>query len=77
MKCFACGGEGGEKEAILDDGSGPWYECTFCNGLGELSFFKGIYLYTIFWKYGILTYEQEKRKKFTNTIKRLKRITNV
>ncbi|MFA5238235.1 MAG: hypothetical protein WC476_00825 [Phycisphaerae bacterium] len=29
-----CHGSGGEKEVILDDGSGPWYECGYCEGKG-------------------------------------------
>ena len=33
--CPMCKGEGGHKEVILDDGSGPWFNCGLCEGLGE------------------------------------------
>lgn len=32
--CQDCGGAGGEIEPVLDDGSGPFYICGFCEGLG-------------------------------------------
>lgn len=32
--CPICHGQGGEKQVILDDGSGPYYECDYCNGEG-------------------------------------------
>jgi hypothetical protein len=32
--CQECGGAGGETEPVLDDGSGPWYGCGFCEGTG-------------------------------------------
>lgn len=35
--CQECGGAGGEKEVILDDGSGPWHSCGFCEGTGYVS----------------------------------------
>jgi hypothetical protein len=34
--CPVCHGAGGETEVILDDGSGPWEPCAFCNGKGEM-----------------------------------------
>lgn len=34
MTCQDCGGAGGYKEVILDDGSGPWYGCGWCEGTG-------------------------------------------
>jgi hypothetical protein len=37
MQCPSCHGAGGEVEPILDDGTGPWYDCCFCNGKGELT----------------------------------------
>jgi DnaJ-class molecular chaperone len=33
--CPACRGEGGETDAILEDGSGPWWDCGFCEGEGK------------------------------------------
>ena len=34
LTCQDCGGAGGEREPILDDGSGPWEECGWCQGTG-------------------------------------------
>lgn len=34
IECPACNGEGGETEVILDDGSGPYYPCGYCNEKG-------------------------------------------
>jgi len=31
-----CHGLGGEVDSILDDGSGPFYECWLCFGEGEI-----------------------------------------
>ena len=39
LKCFPCPyckGQGGEKEVICDDGSGPYYECGYCEGEGMI-----------------------------------------
>ena len=30
VQCQGCHGEGGYKEVILDDGSGPWEPCGYC-----------------------------------------------
>ena len=35
-QCPDCHGSGGEKDVILDDGTGPWEECGFCKGTGEV-----------------------------------------
>lgn len=35
--CQECGGAGGETEPILDDGSGPWFECGWCKGTGFIT----------------------------------------
>lgn len=35
--CQCCHGYGGETEAILDDGSGPWTECWACKGKGQVT----------------------------------------
>jgi hypothetical protein len=32
--CPYCKGQGGEKEPILDNGEGPWFECGMCDGQG-------------------------------------------
>ena len=37
MKCPICKGDGGWKEVILDDGTGPWYECCYCKETGEVT----------------------------------------
>jgi hypothetical protein len=42
MICPFCDGEGGETDVILDDGTGPWEMCGFCNGTGKLNIFKWI-----------------------------------
>ena len=34
--CPCCDGTGGETEAILDDGSGPYYPCCFCDEEGKV-----------------------------------------
>jgi|APIni6443716594_1056825.scaffolds.fasta_scaffold00007_34 hypothetical protein len=36
MQCPSCRGYGGYRDVILDDGTGPWYECGFCRGSGEV-----------------------------------------
>lgn len=53
MKCQCCKGEGGEREHILDDGSGPYYECGYCKGEGEINIFKYLkwwFMETYLWK---------------------------
>ena len=37
LTCQDCGGAGGEVEPVLDDGSGPWYDCGWCEGTGRLT----------------------------------------
>ena len=32
--CWVCKGQGGWKEPILDDGSGPYDKCGYCEGEG-------------------------------------------
>lgn len=32
--CPICKGQGGWKEVVLDDGSGPFDECGYCEGKG-------------------------------------------
>ncbi len=37
LVCQECGGHGGYKEIVLpEEGSGPWYECDVCDGVGYL-----------------------------------------
>jgi len=36
VQCPMCHGYGGEIEPILDDGSGPFYDCGFCKGSGKM-----------------------------------------
>ncbi len=35
--CQECSGEGGFTEVILDDGTGPWFTCGWCEGTGFLT----------------------------------------
>lgn len=35
--CQACGGAGGETDVILDDGTGPWEACGWCEGTGYVT----------------------------------------
>ncbi len=37
VPCMDCRGRGGWREPILDDGSGPWYECGWCEGTGYMT----------------------------------------
>lgn len=37
LVCQECGGGGGETEVILDDGTGPWMGCGFCEGTGLMT----------------------------------------
>ena len=34
--CQECGGAGGWREVILDDGTGPWEVCGWCWGEGRV-----------------------------------------
>jgi hypothetical protein len=43
-QCPDCKGAGGEKDIICDDGTGPWYDCGFCDGKGYMNVFKKLYL---------------------------------
>lgn len=45
LPCQECGGMGGEREAILDDGSGPWHDCGWCEGTGKTTrWLRGLWL---------------------------------
>ena len=35
--CQECGGIGGWRDIILDDGTGPWEVCGYCNGTGKVT----------------------------------------
>ena len=55
LVCQECRGWGGETEVVLDDGSGPWLECGFCEGTGLVTpWMRGFWLR---WK------AEEKREK--------------
>jgi len=43
MKCPSCHGCGGETVPILDYGQGPFEECPYCNGSGEIKNRKHFY----------------------------------
>ncbi len=34
LVCQECAGAGGEVEVVLDDGTGPFYSCGWCEGIG-------------------------------------------
>ena len=34
LTCQECGGGGGWTEPVLDDGTGPWEQCGWCQGTG-------------------------------------------
>lgn len=42
MKCPVCKGEGGYKEVILDDGTGPYYPCDYCDDTGAVNIIKWV-----------------------------------
>ena len=45
LTCQDCGGLGGEREVILDDGTDPWWECGWCEGTGYVDGYKrGLWL---------------------------------
>jgi len=35
VQCQGCHGSGGYKDVILDDGTGPWEACGYCQGHGR------------------------------------------
>ena len=37
LVCQDCGGGGGGTVPVLDDGSGPWEECGWCEGTGYVT----------------------------------------
>ena len=37
LVCQDCRGYGGHVEPILDDGTGPYYECGWCEGTGYVT----------------------------------------
>jgi len=37
LVCQDCGGAGGEVEAVLDFGEGPFIECDWCEGTGLMT----------------------------------------
>ena len=45
MLCQDCCGYGGYIEVVLDDGSGPWLECYWCEGTGKTTkWLRGLWL---------------------------------
>ena len=45
LTCQECRGDGGWKETILDDGSGPWFGCGYCEGTGRITpWLRGMWL---------------------------------
>lgn len=46
LPCQECGGRGGEREIILDDGTGPWHTCGWCEGTGKTTrWLRGLWLW--------------------------------
>lgn len=37
LVCQDCKGMGGEVDRILDDGTGPWMQCGWCEGVGYVT----------------------------------------
>lgn len=54
--CPDCHGAGGETHVILDDGTGPWTDCNFCQGTGRITN-RGLYYMTL----GYLSQSRRKR----------------
>lgn len=45
LPCQGCGGMGGETYVILDDGTGPWEPCGWCEGTGKVTrWLRGLFL---------------------------------
>jgi len=45
LLCQSCGGAGGETDVLLDDGTGPWEPCGWCEGTGKVTrWLRGLYL---------------------------------
>lgn len=45
LLCQECGGAGGEVDVILDDGTGPWEPCGYCEGTGRVTrWLRGLWL---------------------------------
>ena len=46
LLCQECGGAGGFTEPVLDDGTGPWEACGWCEGTGRLTpYLRGLWLH--------------------------------
>ena len=59
LPCQSCCGSGGHVEVELDDGTGPWLNCGWCEGTGYVtSGLRGLYLRTM---------RAEKRKRSNHT----------
>ena len=37
LLCQECSGAGGEVDVILEDGTGPWEPCDWCEGTGYVT----------------------------------------
>lgn len=72
VKCRVCGGAGGEVEPVLDDGSGPWYPCGFCEGHGRIPIWR---ICAIYWSFR--TFREEENKAKARRKKMLSRDTNI
>jgi len=68
VTCPNCGGLGGYTEVILDDGTGPWEQCGFCEGTGEMKKNK-LYYQSLGW---LSASKRAKRKEMQNLLKNAK-----
>lgn len=45
LPCQECRGRGGWWEPVLDDGTGPWCDCGWCQGTGKVTrWLRGVWL---------------------------------
>ena len=45
LLCQSCSGAGGERYVLLDDGTGPWEPCGWCEGTGKVTrWLRGVWL---------------------------------
>ncbi|MPZ20108.1 MAG: hypothetical protein GEV06_19655 [Luteitalea sp.] len=48
LLCQSCSGAGGERYVLLDDGTGPWEPCGWCEGTGKVTrWLRGLWLRTL------------------------------
>ena len=55
--CPACHGYGGKTDVILDDGTGPWEPCGFCDSHGKITN-KNLYYQVLGWLSALKRFEK-------------------